>query len=240
MTIIISILLSSGLSTSGAEKEIKIRWIGQACFLITTSDGTKILLDPMEAKDYRFPKGTSADIVTVSHNHFDHNQVNLVSGDPKVFYGCNPNTDEINLINTKVKGIQIYTVPSFHDPGHHGNNALFVFEVDGIRIAHLGDLGTTLTEKQIKDIGRIDILMIPVGGKYTIAGEDADEVIDQLHVQGYVIPMHFKTEAFDILPYTAEDFTDGKDNVTKISGNSFIIDLENMPEEREYIIMHYK
>ena len=188
--------LTSKKNKNLIEKKVKIKWFGQSCFLIITSKKTQILTDPVEFKGYHLPKGIEPDVVTISHNHPDHNRVDVVGGNPLVLKGTTKNIQKVISIDTIIKDIRIYTVSSYHNPGKHGMNALFVFEFDGIRIIHLGDIGTTLTDKQIRDIGEIDILMIPVGGQHTIAGADADTVINQLKVSTAVFPMHYKTKAF--------------------------------------------
>jgi L-ascorbate metabolism protein UlaG (beta-lactamase superfamily) len=185
------------------------------------------------------PSNTTADIVTVSHEHPDHNCVSALSGNPVVFRGTDENLSTVNQIDTLIGDIRLYTVYSYHSPGHHGLNAIFVFELDGIRIAHLGDIGTTLANDQIEAVGDIDILMVPVGGQFTIAGADADTVVDQLNVKRIVLPMHYKTEAFDIFPYTAEDFLAGKENVRRVDGNEITVDIGTSGVIREYVVLGY-
>ncbi len=232
--------LTSINNINSAEKEVVIQWFGQSCFLIVTSEMTKILTDPVEFKGYHLPKGIEPDIVTISHNHPDHNRVDVVDGNPIVLKGTTSNIQKVISIDEKINDVRIYTVPSHHDPGRHGMNAIFVFEFDGIRIVHLGDLGTTLSNSQIEAIGKVDILMIPVGGQFTISGATADSVINQLEVHSIVFPMHYKTEAFNSLPYSADDFLKGKEYVRKISGNKFILTLSNMSQIREYVELDYK
>jgi len=232
--------LTSKKNINSAENEVVIKWFGQSCFLIITTEKTKILIDPVEFKGYHLPKGIEPDIVTISHNHPDHNRVDVVDGNPMVLKGTTSNIQKVISIDKKINDVRIYTVPSYHDPGRHGMNAIFVFEFDGIRIAHLGDLGTTLSDNQIEVIGEVDILMIPVGGQFTISGTNADSVINQLKVHSLVFPMHYRTEAFKSLPYSADDFLKGKENVIKISGNIFIQNLLNIPQKRENIVLDYK
>ncbi len=200
---------------------------------------TQILTDPIAFKGYHLPNGIVPDLVTVSHNHPDHNRLDVVDGNPMELKGTTTNIQKVISIDKKIKDVRIYTVPSYHDPGRHGMNAIFVFEFDGIRIVHLGDLGTTLSDSQIEAIGNVDILMIPVGGQFTISGATADSVINQLKVQSIVFPMHYKTEAFNSLPYSADDFLKEKEYVKRISGNKFTLTLSNMPRIREYVVMDY-
>lgn len=224
-------------------REVTFQWFGQACFLIVTSESTKIITDPVEMGGYKIPKELIPDIVTVSHEHSDHNKVDAVSGSPIILRGLASGGKEVVRIDQKVKGVRISTVASYHDNSQgaqRGLNAIFVFEFDGIRAAHLGDLGHILSDEQVKAIGEVDILMIPVGGKYTISGEDAEKVVAQLKPKMAVIPMHFKTDAAPFLPDSGEDFARGKENVKKISGNSYRLDLNNPPRKCEYIILNWK
>ena len=218
---------------------IGIRWLGQASFLLATSKGTTIITDPIKFKGYAPPVGTTADIVTVSHEHIDHNSIDAISGSPAVFHGTDSKCRHVTAVDTTVADVRLYSVPSFHDPGHRGSNAIFVFEFDGIRVAHLGDIGETLTREQIAAIGAVDILMIPVGGQFTIAAAEADTIVNQLNVSRYVLPMHYKTEAFDDLPYTAEPFLKGKNHVRRIEDNNFTFDPSIPVANREYIVMRY-
>jgi len=218
---------------------IKFRYLGQSSFLVTASNGTTFLTDPIDFKGYHMPQGTTADIVTVSHEHIDHNCVDAVSGSPIVFHGTNNECTSVNTVDTTINGVRLYTVPSFHDPGHHGVNAIFVFEFDGIRLVHLGDIGTTLTDDQIEAIGDVDILMVPLGGQFTIAAAQADSIVDQLQVKHIVIGMHFRTEAFDAMPYTAEPFMEGKATARWFRDNFFIYSPLEPPPQREYIVMRY-
>ncbi len=231
---------STSPNSPGLEKkEVIINYFGHSCFMITTPDNTKILMDPVEFMGYHMPEGIKPDVVTVSHNHPDHNRIDKVAGEPEIFLGVSSDIQKVNTIKKKVNEVNIYTVPSWHDPGRHGVNAIFVFEFEGVKIAHLGDLGTTLSESQVETIGEVDILMIPVGGQFTISGSDADEVIRQLNVKSIVLPMHYKTEAFS-LPYSAEDFMQGKDNCKRISGNRLTLDLSNMPQKTEIVVLDYQ
>jgi L-ascorbate metabolism protein UlaG (beta-lactamase superfamily) len=227
---------NAGQQSDKSETSVKIKWLGQASFMITTSDGTTILLDPADFKDYHIPEGTTADIVTVSHEHMDHNAVEAVSGSPVVLRGTDKNLRHVNSIDTTIGDIRMYTVSSSHDPGHHGLNAVFVFEFDGLRMAHMGDIGTILTDEQIAAIGEVDILMVPVGGKFTITGAEADTIVNQLNVKRLVFPMHFKTEAFDILPHTAEPFLQGKENVRRIESNDMVFEPKESEPKREYVV----
>jgi len=183
------------------------------------------------------------DVVTVSHEHVDHNQVDKVAGKPLVLRGLVEGGRDFARIDQTVRGVRVFAVPTFHDEqqgGQRGKNAVFVFEFDGLRVAHLGDLGQPLSEAQVKQIGPVDVIMIPVGGKFTIFGAEADQVVAQLRPRLLVIPMHFKTAAAGFLPYSAEDFAVGKSGVARAAGNAFILDLSRPPAALEYVLMKYR
>jgi L-ascorbate metabolism protein UlaG (beta-lactamase superfamily) len=224
-------------------KEVTFKWFGQSCFLIETSQNTRIITDPMEMGAYKIPKDIEPDIVTVSHEHFDHNQVDAVSGKPVVLRGLTSGGIDFAAIDQKIKEVRVFTVSSYHDKSQgsqRGKNAIFVFEFDGIKIAHLGDLGDSLTPASIQKIGAVDVVMIPVGGTYTVFGKEADHVISQLNPKLIVFPMHFKTDSASFLPYTGDDYTKEKQNVKKIDGNTFKLDLSNPPKSLAYVVLNYK
>jgi len=164
-----------------------INWFGQSCFKIQGEKAT-LVTDPFD-KTYglKMPR-LAADIITSSHDHNDHNNTKSVKGiDEK----------EPFIINSpgeyEVKNTFIYGIPSFHDDKQgkeRGSNIIYRIEMDGISLAHLGDLGHNLINGQIEKLEGIDILMIPVGGTYTINAKQATEIISQLEPR-IVIPMHY-------------------------------------------------
>ncbi len=168
---------------------MKIRWLGHACFQLNYENGTRVVIDPYGEIGYP-ALDLEADVVTVSHDHFDHNAVDRLKGDPQVF-----KTAGIH----EAAGIRMTAVKAFHDTAEgaeRGHNLIHVFDADGMRLAHLGDLGHPLTDQQVKAMGKVDILLIPVGGHYTIDAETAAAQVEKLNPK-VVIPMHFKTPAID-------------------------------------------
>jgi L-ascorbate metabolism protein UlaG (beta-lactamase superfamily) len=164
-----------------------ITYLGHSSFLLKSKEA-KVVTDPFGAETgMKFPK-LSADIVTVSHGHFDHNNVPGVDGEPRVFNW--PGEYEKN-------GVRVFGFQSYHDDKkgeERGENVIFKFEMEGIHIVHLGDLGHKLSDGLIEDIGDVDILMIPTGGHYTINSAEAAEVVKQID-PSIVIPMHYATDA---------------------------------------------
>ena len=164
-----------------------ISWFGQSCFKIQ-GEKTTIVTDPFD-KTYglKVPR-LAADIITVSHTHNDHNNIKAVKGiteeKPFVVQGAG---------EYEIKNVFIYGVVSYHDDQQgkeKGSNTIYRFEIDGVSIAHLGDLGHTLSNGQIEKLEGVDILIVPVGGTYTINSKQAVEVISQIEPR-IVIPMHY-------------------------------------------------
>ncbi len=173
---------------------MELKWLGHSCFRIT-HEGYTLVIDPFEPgsvpglSDVR----EKANAVLCSHGHHDHNWVQcveLVSG------GASPFTIE--------------TMETFHDPeggALRGGNTIHIISAGGARIAHLGDLGCELTDEQVKQLGRLDAVLCPVGGYYTIDAQQAFELVNRLDA-GAVIPMHYRSERFGFgVIGPAEDFT---------------------------------
>lgn len=164
-----------------------INWYGHSCFRIANQGGhLTVITDPFDKSIGLSPPRGSADIVTVSHQHSDHNNVKTISGEPFIIDG--PGEYEI-------KGIDIIGVSSFHDSNkgaERGQNTIYVIKVNRIKICHLGDLGQErLSDKQLEIIGQIDVLMTPVGGNYTIGAKEAAKISKQIEPH-IIIPMHYK------------------------------------------------
>lgn len=215
--IVITLGLSAGAIRSQTSPRTTLQYFGQSCFLLTTLGGARIVMDPHHKLDYPLPK-VEADAVTVSHEHFDHNNVESIKGNPVVIRGLK-NDGTWNDINQTVKGVHIYSVGVYHDNeqgAKRGRNSVFVFEFDNIRLAQMGDLGHTLDDNTIKKIGKIDFILIPVGGYFTINSEDAWRVVNQLNPR-VVIPMHYRTAKTRDLPIQPVDgFLKGKKDVKQL------------------------
>jgi L-ascorbate metabolism protein UlaG (beta-lactamase superfamily) len=173
---------------------MKIKWFGQSCFRLTAENGIKIVMDPYaNMLGYKLPK-IDANIVTTSHDHSDHNNVGAVKGnfvhikDPGAF---------------SQEGIGIKGVQTFHDKvsgTKRGKNIVYNFRVDGLNVCHCGDLGHLLSLEQINEIGKVDMLLLPIGGRVTLDASGAAEVMKQLN-PAVVIPMHYRTKAMGILGF---------------------------------------
>jgi L-ascorbate metabolism protein UlaG (beta-lactamase superfamily) len=239
----VALALAIGLSggtparPQGKGKDIptlQISWHGQSFFQIKSSKGTNIVIDPHAIEQYGRLLGVRADIVLATHFHNDHTQFGVIENlnektikdkSVRLIMGLKgtPRTPEWNLFDEKVADIRIRTVGVYHDDMEglkYGKNAVFCLEIDGWRIVHLGDLGHVLTPDQVRKIGPVDILMIPVGGIYTINGSEAKKVVDQLKPKEFIFPMHCGTKVYDdVLPpaefieeFRRENFTSSEDN----------------------------
>jgi len=212
---------------------MKIKWLGHACFLLTSEDGVKVLTDPFdESVGYRIP-AVEADIVTTSHAHYDHNAVGIVKG----------NFVHINKAGSfEEKGIKITGISTFHDEAFgnkRGKNIIYVFEMDGLRICHCGDLGHVLDAEQIAEIGEIDILLIPVGGVYTINAAQAFEVMNSLNPV-ITIPMHFKTPALKFSLGTVDEFIALAQGGERIGRQEIEVTKDGVTGYSDIIILDYE
>lgn len=210
---------------------MKIEWLGHSSFLITSGEGVKIITDPYPAGgDLGYPEiGESADVVTVSHDHFDHNHTSAVGGNPVV----------LTRGDTEVKGIDIRSVASWHDSEEgrsRGDNNIFCLDVDGVKVCHLGDLGHTLSEEQVADIGTVDILLIPVGGYFTIDASGATIVCNQLN-PSVVIPMHYRNRWCRFPISGVDDFLAGKKEVVRMEGSEVEFGAESLPAGMRIVVI---
>ena len=170
-----------------------ITWYGQSCFKITNQGNhLTIITDPFDKKFVGLnPPRSAADIVTVSHDHKDHDNVKAITGDPFVINS--PGEYEI-------KGARITGCASYHDKKQgqeRGSNIIYLIKVDRIRVCHLGDFGQErLTDSQLEAIGPVDVLMIPVDGVYTINAREAVKITEQIEPT-IIIPMHYEKNKLD-------------------------------------------
>lgn len=229
----------------GAPVVGRLTWFGQSCFLLETAAGTRILMDPIpKGIGYPLPAGLKVDAVTVSHEHPDHNNVALATNHPKILRGLTPDKKGWTRIDEKVKEVAVRSIAVYHDANRgaqRGLDTVFLFEVAGMRIAHLGDLGHPLTDEQLSALGSVDVVLIPVGGTFTIDAHQATRVVDQLHPRLLVIPMHFKTDAVTIKELAEVDpFLAGKPNVHREAGNTIALTPLKGRPGTELIVLGYK
>jgi len=177
---------------------MKIKWLGQAAFVIKNNQN--LVTDPFNPLVGRLPKDLTAAAVTVSHTHLDHNYTQGVGGGPQIINQAG----DFTVGDFEIKGVS-----TFHDNANgakRGINIVFTIRVDGLNLCHLGDLGHVLTEAQLKEIGPVDILMIPVGGHFTIGPSETVQIINQIKPK-VVLPMHYKPNG-SFMPWPLANVSD--------------------------------
>lgn len=224
-------------ATAKDQNDLTIKWFGHASFGIATESGTQIVTDPYdEVIGYKFPK-VSTNILTVSHDHFDHNNIKILEKYSHLVEGV-----EI----FKHDGIEVKGIASVHDEKQgslRGKNTIYVYTINQMRICHLGDQGVELTKDQLKAIGKVDVLMIPVGGLYTIDAKTAAKVVTQVNPK-VVLPMHYKTDALiaDFGEVTkVEAFTDAMKGWTIEQADTLTLNKANLDKSKgkKIVVLSY-
>lgn len=210
---------------------MKIRYLGHSCFEFTESTGTTIVTDPYGDVGFSMPK-THADAVTVSHSHYDHNNVKAVDGNPVIF-------DREGQY--EIGGVDLTAIKSYHDNEsgkERGENLIFKFRMDGVEVCHLGDLGEECSSSLIEALLPIHVLLIPVGGNYTIDAQQAKEYVDRI-MPSYVIPMHYKTKGLNIDVEKADDFIDlfDEEDVEELECSELELFRDDVTEEQTKLIL---
>jgi L-ascorbate metabolism protein UlaG (beta-lactamase superfamily) len=207
----LAILLLGAAAATAEDKKVVIRWHGQSFFEVISTKGTRVVLDPHAIEEYGRPL-VKADLVLMTHFHTDHTRTESISNlkDAKQINalkrGEGERGDDWNVIDEKFKDVRVQTMGTYHDDMAgtvRGKNGVFILDVDGLRIVHLGDLCHTLSREQLRKLGKVDVLMIPVGGVYTLNGLEAQKVVAQVKPTRYVLPMHYGTTVYrDLLDLT--------------------------------------
>ncbi|RLA92112.1 MAG: MBL fold metallo-hydrolase [Deltaproteobacteria bacterium] len=216
---------------------MEVKWYGHAAFFIKGEEGIRVITDPYQPGAYGGgiaygPIGDEADVVTVSHDHDDHNWTKGLPGSPQVVKGPGRH---------QVKGKVFEGIATYHDPSRgseRGENTIFCFEVDGIRVCHLGDLGHVLGHQEVEAIGKVDLLLIPVGGFYTIDAGEASRVVEQLRPKK-VIPMHFKTPKCNFPISGVEAFLQGKEGVRRVGSSTVTLTPEDFERGFEILVLEH-
>jgi L-ascorbate metabolism protein UlaG (beta-lactamase superfamily) len=231
---------------------VTIRWYGQSFFQVETALGHKFAIDPhgIPAFGRQF---VPADFVLVSHSHDDHSLIEMIDTGKKdaripendVYRGVAvvKGKQEWKTIDEKRGPIRLRTIATYHDAMNglqRGKNSIWVVESDGLVFCHLGDLGHELTDEQVKAIGKVDVLFVPVGGIYTINGEQAQDVMKKLKPRLYVLPMHYGVPGYDELA-GPEEFLDGLKNVKKMpTTNELTFKIDEKPETPSVVLLGWK
>jgi L-ascorbate metabolism protein UlaG (beta-lactamase superfamily) len=238
--------LALAAGAGAADKKLTIRWHGQSFFEVITSGGTRVVLDP-HAIDAFGRQSVKADLVVCSHLHSDHTRLDVIdSSKPKVLYGVKEDKGSTKKFawtnfDEKFKDVHVYSIGTYHDDEQglkRGLNSVTVIEADGFRIVHLGDLGHKLSKADLKSIGdNVDVLMVPIGGIYTLNGGEAKEVVEQIKPRFAIIPMHYgiKKVYEDLL--TADEFLEDQTNVRKGNPEELTLEVGAKPPEKPEIVL---
>ncbi|MBE0429141.1 MAG: MBL fold metallo-hydrolase [Thermoleophilia bacterium] len=214
---------------------MKIKWLGHSCFLLTTGSGAVLITDPYDVEAYPGtllydPIDETADVVTISHQHPDHNNVEAVGGTPIIVSTPNSHSEA---------GFSIFGVASYHDKvagAQRGDNLVFSISADSFNICHLGDLGQVLSAEQVEAIGPVDVLMIPVGGTFTIDAAAATRVWQQLSPP-LTIPMHFRNSKCRFQIAGVDEFLAGKPSVERAGASEIEVEKENLSAGPKIVVL---
>jgi len=220
-----------GALAYAAEADASIQYLGHNFFVITTRKGTRIVTDPLGPGWYPTPS-VIGDIVTVGREHYNHNFVALVQGKPLVLRGLNHYGADWNRVSVSFRDVFVYNVPIYQHGVTEGGlkGAAFVFDLGTLCIAHLGDLSHKLGEEQIKQFGKIDIALTPIGGRFTMAPDLAREVLAQLKPK-IAIPMHYRDN-----PQLIKEFTDGT-SAQIMSTDTLVVSKAALPSSMEIRVL---
>jgi L-ascorbate metabolism protein UlaG (beta-lactamase superfamily) len=214
---------------------MKIKFLGHAAFLLTAADGTRIVTDPYEPGGFDGaigygPLEEPADFIVVSHDHADHNWVGMVPGDPEVIRDRG---------EARRGDILFRSLSAYHDANRgaqRGQNVIRVIEADGLVVCHLGDLGHTLSPEAATALGSIDVLLVPVGGTFTIDAREATAVIGRLRPR-IAIPMHYLTPKVGLDLAPVDQFLAGKQAVRRTGESEVEVTADALPEATEIVVL---
>jgi L-ascorbate metabolism protein UlaG (beta-lactamase superfamily) len=211
---------------------MKIQWLGHACFLLTGQSGVRVLTDPFdEHVGYPLP-AVAADIVTISHHHGDHDNTAVVQGRFSVYDSPG---------KFQAKGVEIFGLATYHDGeqgARRGRNTVFRLAVDGVAVVHCGDLGHLLSSEQVAALGKVDVLLAPVGGNYTIDSRQANALMRALQ-PAVTIPMHFKTPVIDFPIQPVDRFLQEAGGGRRAGSTEIELDPQRLAEPGEVVVLDY-
>ncbi len=206
---------------------MNISWRGQSFFEIQTPEA-KVIIDPYDASIGLKPPKTEADVVLITHNHPDHANIKSVSGSPFIID---------SLGEYEIKGVFVKGILGFHDKDNKEPLIIYNLESGGIKMCHLSDLGQKeLTDEQIEAIGEVDILMIPVGGTYTVDAKAAKDIVSQIEPR-VVIPMHYKIPKLKVKLDGVESFLKQMGAEKTETEKKFKVSQKNLPVEETKVVV---
>ena len=198
-------------------------------------------MDPFGKIGYPLPE-VEADAVTISHEHGDHSNATLVQGKPVVLRGLEMGGQHWARANFRLKDVRIASLPAYHDGvqgKQRGLNTIFVVDVSGLRVVHMSDIGQLPSEEALRALRKVDVLLVPVGGVYSIDSSEATEVVTRLK-PAVAIPIHYKTEATRDWPIMDEKpFLEGKERVRQV-GKTVELRRDRLSSPGEIWVMDYR
>lgn len=211
---------------------MKIHYYAQAAYLITGDDGRSILIDPYKRTEtFRYdPTFDEPDLLLVTHEHGDHNNVAAVPGDPPVVRGDGEH---------HAAGFGIQGMASFHDQNQgqdRGPNTIFTFEIDGVTVGHFGDQGCELEPEQLEKLQGVEVMIAPVGGGLTADPALIWKMAEAIKPNIF-IPCHVKTPEIDLPIGPMEDFLAGKENVVEQGASELTIDAGSLPAPIQIVVL---
>jgi L-ascorbate metabolism protein UlaG (beta-lactamase superfamily) len=213
---------------------MKLKWLGHACFLITADSGLRIVTDPYEPNFRGIisydPVKESADVVTISHQHGDHNYTADLLGSPEIVQG---------LGSHRVKGIEFVGTACYHDRAsgkERGDNTIFCFTVDDIRLCHCGDLGHLLDDSTLRALGRVDVLLVPTGGpQATMELDEAVSLWNKLKPR-LTVPMHFRNQKCNFPRYGVDDVMEAAPGARRAGKTELELGAGSLPASEVLIL----
>lgn len=195
--------------------------------------GLTVVIDPHDGSSLGIPAPrSSADVVLISHSHFDHADGRSLVAKPDAVVIEGPGLHE-------AKGLKVKGVATYHDDAggsKRGANTVYVFELEGVRFCHVGDLGHVLTPSQVAEVGEVDVLFLPVGGTYTIDHVGATKLVELLRPR-IAVPMHFKTPGLKLPISDVEPFLKDKPRVERLATSEFEVRREELPSETKIVVL---
>ncbi len=211
---------------------MNVRWLGHSSFCLTESTGTAVVTDPFDPYvGIEMPK-VRADVVTTSHSHKDHNAIHLVDGASTVI-------DQSGAF--EVKGIHVFGIDAKHDGEQgslRGDVVIYKFRIDGVEVCHMGDIGEECSPEIVEAIGTVNVLLIPVGGNYTIDAKQAKEYVDRL-MPDIVVPMHYRSKGVEFDIDKVDDFLDlfEEEDVIYLDTADFDVTRSQFDGERTRVVI---
>jgi len=217
-----------------------VKWLGNSCFLVTSKDGKRVLTDPFSrrwAREDRYglrePR-IPADIVLVTHEDSDHNALDIIPGSFFVVRG--------NLPEQEIFGVKVSAMSTFHGVVNGTivkDNTVFTFELDGLRFSHMGDFFAYKHRNQPGLLKDIDVLMVPIGGRFSLDWDGAWEVIDHINPK-IALPMHYDEFGRRLDVLSVDGFIQGRENVEKLPGSTLELTPEVLSGSKRVFVLTYE